>query len=240
MASIITDVKQSELIDSTKIKKLKSKIFGIGSIGSILIHQLAMVGVEDIVGYDFDTVDEENIGSQLFNKNQLGMKKTEAIQKIMKDGYDFDVSVVDGKIDEKTEILPEENTIYFCAFDSLEARNLVWDKVKNFPIMWGESRIGREDQRFYFVDLRDKSEKNLKWVKDYGATLDPKGPRVDLKCGEKGTYPSNSELVGRIVKQIVNLAEGKQFATQYVGSWGMPPSIFIMPTQEVPKEIVYD
>ena len=230
MGSVITDVKQSELIDSAKVKKWKVKVFGIGSIGSLLIHQLAMVGFEDIVGYDFDTVDDENVGSQLFNKNHIGMKKTEAIQKIMKDGYDFDVSVVDGKIDKETEILPETNTIYFCAFDSLEARKMLWDKLKGFPIVWGDARIGRDNQRYYFVDLRDRDED---WVKEYEKSLDFNGPRTELKCGEKGCFSNNAEIVGKIVRQLVNIAEEKSLTTLYIGKWGEPECICKKPLQEL-------
>ena len=235
--SIITDAKQANLINAESLNKWKVKVFGIGSIGSNLIKQLALVGFKDITAYDYDTVDEDNIGSQEFDARHIGMKKTEAIQSLMKQGYGFDVAVSDGKITKDTQILPDENTVYFCSFDSLEARQMLWDKLKGFPVFWGESRIGLTSQRFYFVDLKNGDDE---WVKKYEATLDPNGPRTELKCGEKGCYPSNVELVGKIVRQIVNIAEGKDLATMFVGDWGMPSAIFIMPEQEVPKEIIYD
>jgi len=235
--TVITDEKQAAFIDSEKLSEWKVKVFGIGSIGSLLIQQLALVGFKDITGYDFDTVDDDNIGSQGFRKEHIGMKKTEAIQKMMKDDYDYDVVVEDGKITQETDLFPEDKTIYFCGFDSLEARKILWDKLKNFPVFWGESRIGRTSQRFYFVDLKDRDEK---WIKAYEKTLDPNGPRTELLCGEKGCYPSNAELVGKITRQLVNKTEGKPFASQYIGDWGMVPSIFVMPEQEVPREIVYD
>lgn len=233
----ITDVKQANIINSKKLSKWKVKVFGIGSIGSNLIKQLALTGFKDIVGYDFDTVDDENIGSQEFDISHIGMKKTVAIQKLMKDRYNYDVAVVEGELTEKTDVLPEANTIYFCGFDSLKARKLLWDKLKNFPVIWGESRIGRTAQRFYFVDLKNRDEK---WIKQYEESLDPKGPMTELKCGEKGCYSSNSELVAKIVRQIVNIAEGKDVATMMISDWGYPPSIYVAPVQVVPKEVKYD
>lgn len=233
----ITDVKQANLINSKKLSKWKVKVFGIGSIGSNLIKQLALTGFKDIVGYDFDTVDEENIGSQEFDIRHIGMKKTAAIQKLMKEGYNYDVAVVDGEIKKETEILPEDNTIYFCGFDSLKARKLLWDKLKTFPVIWGESRIGRTAQRFYFVNLKNRNEE---WIKQYEESLDPKGPMTTLKCGEKGCYSSNAELVAKIVRQCVNIAEGNDVTTMMVSDWGYPPSIFVAPIQKVPKEIKYD
>jgi len=235
--SKITTVKQDSLIDSKKVSAWKVKVFGIGSIGSIMIKQLALLGFQDITGYDFDKVEDDNIGSQEFRGEHVGMTKTEAIQKLMKGDFDFDVKVVDGKITEETKLYPEENTVYFCAFDSLEARKLLWDKLNKYPVVWGESRIGRTAQRYYFVDLRTKDEK---WVEEYEKLLDPKGPRTELKCGEKGCYSSNAELVGKICKQFINLAEDKPIIPLYVGEWGEPECIARKPVQEVPKEIKYD
>jgi len=145
--------------------------------------------------------------------------------------------VIDEKITEETEILPEENTIYFCGFDSLEARKILWDKLKNFPVMWSESRIGRTSQRFYIIDLKNRDED---WITNYEKTLDLNGPRTELQCGDKGCFPSNAELVSKIIRQFVNIAEKKPFATHMISDWGTPPAIFIAPTEDVPEEINWD
>ena len=192
--TIITNVKQKALISSDALAKWKVKVFGIGSIGSNLIKQLALVGFKDITGFDYDTVEAENIGSQEFRKEHIGLKKTVAIQKLMKNDFEYPVAVEDCKIDKETIILPEDYTIYFCAFDSLEARNMLWDKLKDFPIIWGESRIGRTAQRFYFVDLKKREEE---WIEQYQKTLDVNGPRTELKCGEKGCYPAEYQPLCR-------------------------------------------
>lgn len=215
--SVITDVKQSAFINSEALSNWKVKVFGVGSIGSNLIKQLALTGFKDITAYDFDTVDEDNLGSQEFNKNHIGMPKTEAIKKLMDEAYDFEVKTVDGKLTEESEIIPEDRTIYFCGFDSIPARKLLWDKLKKFPIVWMETRIGREHQRFYIVDLRKQDDN---WLQEYEATLAPDQPMSELSCGEKGCYSSNSELVGKVVRQMVNIAEGKPFTNLYIGAWG--------------------
>jgi molybdopterin/thiamine biosynthesis adenylyltransferase len=205
-------------------------VFGLGSIGSILVDQAAKVGFRDITGYDFDIVEEDNIGSQNYGINHIGLKKTDAIQKLMKDYYNFDMTIVDGKIEANTEIVPEANTIYFCAFDSLEARKMLWDKLKGFPVVWGEARIGRDNQQYRFVDL---TKPDPDWIKEYETSLDPNGPRSELACGEKGCFPSNAELVGKIVRQLVNIAEGKPLTTLYIGCWGKDNAIFRQPKEEV-------
>jgi len=232
----ITNIKQYNFINPEQVDNWKLKIFGAGSIGSVLAVQAAKVGFKVIEVYDYDTVDEDNIGSQEYSVKYIGMKKTEAITKMMKEDYDVEISAIEGKIDENTQITPEHNTIYFCAFDSLEARKMLWDKLKGFPIVWGEARIGRDRQRYYFLDLNDSSDKNKKWVEEYEKLLDPEGPRTELTCGEKGTYPSNAEIVGKITRQLVNIAEGKPLTTMYVGRWGCDNAIYRTPKQDVPTE----
>lgn len=233
---MITTIKQAALIDATSVKQWRVKIFGAGSIGSVMAVQLAKLGFVNMTIYDYDVVEESNIGSQEFNDTHVGMKKTDAIKKMLKDYYNYDINIIDGKIDADSLIVPEQNTIYFCAFDSLEARLLLWNKLKRFPIIWGETRIGRTAQRYYFVDLRDKSETNLAWIAEYEQSLDVTGPRSELSCGEKGTYPSNAELVSKVCRQIVNIAEGKPLNTLYIGDWGAMDAIHRTPEQEVPKD----
>ena len=79
----ITTVKQDAFINAEALENWSIKIFGLGSIGGELVKQSALVGFKDITGYDFDVVEGDNIGSQVYTKNEIGMKKTEAIKKIM-------------------------------------------------------------------------------------------------------------------------------------------------------------
>jgi molybdopterin/thiamine biosynthesis adenylyltransferase len=236
MSAILT-VKQDAFINSKALADYTVHVFGVGSIGSNLIKQLALVGIQNIVAYDFDTVAEDNIGSQEFDMTHIGMKKTEAIQKLMKERYDYDVEIQDGKIDDDTLLLGEDKHIYFCAFDSLKARKLVWDKLKKFPIIWGESRIGTSQQRFYFVDLITKDDA---WIAEYESTLASDAPVVELKCGEKGCYPSNAELCAKIVRQVVNIAENKPVAKIMVSDWGYPADVFVSESREFEEEAKYD
>jgi molybdopterin/thiamine biosynthesis adenylyltransferase len=232
----ITTVKQDEFISAEQLSRWKIKVFGLGSIGSVAVKQLALVGFKDIVGYDYDVVEGNNIGSQEYRIKHVDMKKTAAMKQIMEEDYNFQIKVVDGEITEDTLVLPEANTIYFCAFDSLGARKMLWNKIKNFPVVWAETRIGRTSQRYYIVDLRNRDQE---WIEEYEATLDSSGPRVELTCGEKGCYPSNAELVAKLLKQFVNIAENKPPAQLFVGDWGGINSIYRAPEEEMPEEITY-
>ncbi len=67
--------KQSLLIDADSLTKLKLKMFGVGSMGSIIVKMAALTGITDISVYDYDTVDPDNIGSR-GNEKDRGNTKT--------------------------------------------------------------------------------------------------------------------------------------------------------------------
>jgi len=211
--------KQALLINGEKMKEWTISIFGAGSIGSHLTRALVKTGFENIEVWDFDEVEADNIPAQAFGLKHIDMKKTEALKELIKEETGVEIVTHEGKVDEKTEIKPDLKTIYFCAFDSIPARKLVYDKLKKFPVVWGETRIGRFDYRYYFV-VPGKTPES--WKGEYEKELDPKQGIMELKCGEKCSFGPNTDLVSRVLRQILNIVEGKDFTYKFIGNWQTP------------------
>lgn len=212
--------RQANIINTDNIRKTKIVVFGAGSIGSLLVHGLAKTGFTNLEVWDYDVIEDGNTAPQLYGQDDIGKFKVDALAEIIKRTTGTVITTKNEKVTEQTILLPEPHTIYFCAFDSLEARLLVFNKLKLFPIMWGESRIGRFDLRYYFVDTTDD-----KWLKEYEETLDLKGPRDDLKCGEKTNFPANMFLSGAIIAQILNFIEGRDYVQAYIGNLLYPQNL---------------
>ncbi len=54
-------------------------LFGLGSIGSIVLYQLAALGIQKITAVDFDVVEEKNLTNQcLYFESDIGRPKIEA------------------------------------------------------------------------------------------------------------------------------------------------------------------
>lgn len=225
--------KQALLVNNKAIKEYTVHIFGAGSIGSHLCRALAKTGFENIVVYDFDTVEEDNISAQAFGMKHIGMKKLEALKEIIKEETGVEIITKEGKVDEKTEIPIEGKTIYFNAFDSIEARKIVWDKVKDFNVPWGETRIGRFDYRYYFFVPGITPDK---WKEEYDGMLQPGQPIADLKCGEKCSFGPNTELVSKVLRQILNIVENKPLTYLFISNWEYPENSIIRTTKDKPKE----
>lgn len=208
--------KQAKLISIDKLKLWNIEIYGAGSVGSNIIYQLAKTGFTKLKTIDFDTVEETNIPAQAFGNQEINCTKIEAIQSIIKRDIGITIEIENNKINTESVLYPpQDNTIIICSFDSLEARKILWDKIKKFQTIWIDARIGRFDQKYFIVNLYDRNEKI---IKEYEESLNPKGPRSNLECGEKCSYPSNILLTAQIICQILNIIENRPYINLYVGN----------------------
>ena len=99
---------------------------GAGGIGSWLCFFLAKGGFKPMV-YDFDTIEEHNLGGQLFRQSDVGKFKVLALYEIVEmfTGHQINVS---------TNMINEDSPTHyfmFSAFDNMKARKdlfNVWKK----------------------------------------------------------------------------------------------------------------
>lgn len=106
-------------------------IGGAGGIGSWLATLLSRAGFIPIV-YDFDTIEEHNMGGQLFASSHIGLKKVEALQKVVKDFTSTDIYIMDEKY--TTESMSHHYV--FSAFDNMQARKDMFEAWCNYVEEW--------------------------------------------------------------------------------------------------------
>lgn len=106
-----------------KLLDSKIMIFGLGGVGSPLIYNLAALGVGEIIGVDFDSVDLTNLNRQiLYREDQIGMKKVIAAgETIKKFNSNVNFVPVDMTVKSSEDVLKLINkfnpTIVICAAD---------------------------------------------------------------------------------------------------------------------------
>lgn len=110
---------------------------GTGGIGSNALYCLTKSIPGTYLIYDFDTVESYNIGSQFFNKSQIGKKKVVAIAETIDLNTDLEEVIVHSfreRIDENSQMTP----FVISAFDNMAARKAIyeaWKKVPNRKIL---------------------------------------------------------------------------------------------------------
>jgi len=212
MTNALNLSRQAILLPPDVINQYTIEAYGVGSVGSHLVKILAKSGFKNIEVFDRDTVEEENIAAQAYDFKHLKMNKVDAIAQVVKEGTGLDIITHHGLVTPDTQIIPQPNTIYYAGFDSLESRKMIFDKVKAYPVIFVDTRIGGYNKRLYFVDCS-----NPKQVEAYEKTLSSKGVS-DLACGEKANAAINCILAGEAVMDIVAYVLGKDYIKIHIGN----------------------
>ena len=225
--------RQAILVPIDKINNYTIKVFGVGSIGSHVVKCLAKTGFKSIEVYDMDIVEEENIAAQAYDFRHIGINKVDAMKEIIKDSCGVEIKAIHGEIIKDTTIEVEPNIIYCCFFDSFEARKLIFEKIKDYPTIFVDGRIGKFDMRHYLIDLTNKEFKE-----QYGKSLETKAVS-ELACGEKASAPVNLQISGMIVMNIINFIKGEDYTRIFIGNASTPDNNFnvlVYRTSQLPKE----
>lgn len=78
--------KHIEFFNPSKLKEknIDINIIGVGAVGSYIALQLAKLGIEKLIIWDFDVVDEHNITNQVYDYEDLNLPKVDALEKHLK------------------------------------------------------------------------------------------------------------------------------------------------------------
>lgn len=73
-------VKSIEFFNPIMAKNEEIHIIGVGAIGSFIALTLIKLGVESLYIWDFDTVEAHNITNQVYDNNDIGKTKVNALE----------------------------------------------------------------------------------------------------------------------------------------------------------------
>lgn len=107
--------------------KVRIGVAGAGGLGSNCAMHLVRSGIRHLVVADFDVVGESNLNRQFFFRDQLGMKKVDALKaNLLRIDPEVDVQAVDVRLDAaSTRELFEDCDIVVEAFDAVEAKTMI-------------------------------------------------------------------------------------------------------------------
>ena len=183
-------------------------IIGCGSVGSTVAENLARFGIEDMVLYDFDVVEEHNLVNQMFTKEDVGRLKTEALADyVHRINPDCNIKLVN----EGWQGHRLAGYIFLCC-DGIELRRAIVDANKTNTYIKGmfDFRTRLTDAQHYAADWSDeKSVENLYASMDFSHEEAQKetpmsGCRVALSVA-----PTIRMIVGAGVANFVNFVKGE-------------------------------
>lgn len=130
-------------------------IIGCGSVGSVLAENLARFGITKMTLYDFDTVEAKNIANQLFDANDIGRPKVEALADHLK--------VINPDITQNLRLQPSgyddqklSGYVFLCV-DSIDLRRDIATKNVGNVFIKGffDFRTRLTDAQHYAADWKD-------------------------------------------------------------------------------------
>jgi hypothetical protein len=156
MAIKLNRMRQQDLIADKLFKGSTVSLIGAGGIGSPTAICLAKMGVERIVAWDEDGVDDINIPNQLYRVKDVGQFKVDALQRIIGEFSDTEVVNVRGMFRGGRTHLNELAPVVIVATDSMASRRLVWEEFlkQRVPHHLIEARMGAKLGMVYVISKK--------------------------------------------------------------------------------------
>jgi len=109
------------------LETVRVGIAGAGGLGSNCAMHLVRAGVKHITVADFDVVNESNLNRQFFFRDQIGMKKVDALKEnLLRIDPEADIRAVDARLDAGlARSLFDDCRIVVEAFDSVDAKAMI-------------------------------------------------------------------------------------------------------------------
>ena len=215
-------LRNKDLIDQKLLDKIT--VIGLGGIGSSVVTLLSIMGFNEIIGYDDDTLEEHNLSSTTYPHSSLGAPKVDAALKQAQD-YSGGETYFRAKNERWDASKGLTNKVITC-LDNMDTRMEVYEEWRSnksaenkFLIDLRMSALSlemitisnRAVNGSFEVDGQEIYEKH--WVPDHDIPDEP--------CTMKHTIFSSSVIAGLGVSQVFNCVGNKPYYS-YIWSGLLP------------------
>lgn len=150
--------KSLEYFDPINDVKESIHIIGIGAMGSRVAELLVRLGIPKLHIWDMDTVEDKNIANQVYLHHHIGMKKTDALEELLKD-INPQIKII------KHEEYKDQSLsgyIFLCV-DSIELRSMIANmhKENTYIKAMFDTRMRLEDAQSYAADWSNEAQKKM-------------------------------------------------------------------------------
>lgn len=178
---------------------------GAGGIGSWLALFLNRIGY-NIYLYEMDTIEEHNIGGQLYGVKHIGTTKSDAVSDICGEFCDYSRIHPLGEFKENSQVFP----IAFSAFDNMRARRFMFDA-------WKKGLASKpDDADYWFIDGRMTAETGIIYcvnkdnIDRYEEEFFDDSEVEEQQCSYKATSHNGAMLASIMTSNFLNIMANKK------------------------------
>ena len=202
----------SDIIDN--LNEYTFHILGCGAIGSSTAIQLARTGADNFCLYDFDKVEEANIGVSQYYGEDIGEYKVDALKRHILNIEELAiVNTFCSKFDEYHH--QNKNDIAILGFDSMESR---LDAVKALcidkqfmPQCIIDGRMGAEHYQQYTIVKPTITKYKKVWYSDGQGSQEPCNAKATSYCSNM----SGSFIVNTVRKLVTKQPYHKELSFHF-------------------------
>jgi molybdopterin/thiamine biosynthesis adenylyltransferase len=195
-------IRQTGIIDPEKLT-MPIAIIGAGSIGSWTALCLGKLGCSNITVFDFDRVEEHNVGSQIYKESDEGDIKVEALQKRLSFLLENDIVTVNAKWTKEQDL--SEYKVIIAAVDNITCRKELFEHLKGTQKFFVDARMASNTIEIYTAYMEVPE-----CLKAYEATLFEEKDTLPIPCSERSVAYNVfvvAGLIGNIIAKYANKQE---------------------------------
>ncbi len=180
-------------------------IVGAGSIGSWTALALSKLGCSNITVADFDDVEEQNVGSQIYTSIDVGKKKLEALDGRLRLLVDNGINFLEGKVDGE-HIIPPGFEIVVSAVDNMEARRDIFMQLLpgRTKTIYLDGRMAANNIQIFAIPMDNKDRADF-----YKTTLFDSSEADPIACSARSVVYNCFVISGLLTDMIAKIANGK-------------------------------
>lgn len=191
--------RQLGIIDPALLDR-KISIIGAGSIGSWATLALVKLGCTDITVFDFDSVEDVNVGSQIYTSRDIGKTKVEALKDKIQFLTDGNINIQNINVNEDSIPLIIDSRIVILAVDAIEVRKTIFEALKStsWPHMLLDGRMSGNVAEIYTVNMD-----NAESIQNYESSLFLPSEASVVECSMRSVV-YNVFVMGGFITDIVS------------------------------------
>lgn len=201
-------LRQLDIFNPIK-QKYRIVVLGAGSLGSFITLNLAKLGFNNIEVWDYDKVDDINIPNQFYRLKDVGKFKVDALKELVKEFTDIDIKIKNEELTKKTKLYLDLNNIYILTFDTLKARRLVFEILKDVSCKVLDIRAGGEEFNIQVINTM-RYDNIKKWDDSFNITP------TDLPCSAKSIIYTNLIIAGEVCNLVKKINNDDKYPTKLI------------------------
>jgi len=206
------DLRQRDLVPPGKLAVCAALVVGVGAVGRQVALQLTAMGIMNLTLVDFDTVDVVNLAPQGYAPEDLGNAKVRATaewcRRLNPDLLVHPVSERFRRSSPKAlacfggppDKLAKHLAVFSCV-DSINARGIIWEAVKERVAFFADARMAAEVIRVLASDRPARDQ-------HYPTTLFAQDQAYAGSCTAKSTIYTANIAAGLTIAQFARWLRG--------------------------------